>query len=73
MFQELWDIKPYICGDSNLNLLQYEICNSINTSVDLCPEYAYIPSTYKPSRNSNYSATAIDHIWHNRCDSAIEC
>ena len=73
ILQELGDRKAYICGDFNLNLLQYETCNSVNTFVDLCFEYAYIPLINKPSRISSHSATAIDHIWHNRYDSAIEC
>ena len=72
ILQELGDRKAYICGDFNMNLLQYEACNSVNTFVDFSFEYAYIPLINKPSRISSHYATAIDHIWHNRYDSAIE-
>ena len=64
ILQELGDRKAYICGDINLNLLEYENCISVNIFVDLCFEYAYIPLINKTSRISSHSVTAIDHIWH---------
>ena len=65
--------KIYICGDFNLNLIHYEINNSVRSFVDLCFEFSYMPLINKPSRVSMHSATAIDHIWHNRLDSTLKC
>ena len=73
ILEHLGGRKVYICGDFNLNLLQYEICNSVHSFVDLCFEYSYLPLINKPSRVSGSSATAIDHIWHNRYDSSVKC
>ena len=73
ILQEIGDRKVYICGDFNSNLLQYETRNSVNTSVDLFVEYAYVLFTNKLSIIPSHSATEIDNIWHNRYDSSIEC
>ena len=73
ILQQLGDKKVYVCGDFNLNLLQYEACDAVRSFVDLCFEYSYLPLINRPTRVTDHSATAIDHIWHNCYDSPVEC
>ena len=70
ILQKLGDTYAYICGKLTLDWLQYGTCNFVISLDDFRFEYAYIFLINKPSRISRNSETSIDHIWHNRFDSA---
>ena len=61
ILHELRDRKAYIYSDFNLNLIQYETCNSVNNFFDLCFRYAYIPLINKPSTIFRHSANIGKH------------
>ena len=73
VLEQLGSRKIYICGDLNLNLIHYEINNSVHSFVDLCFEYSYIPLIKKPNRVYMHSANVFDHILHNPFDSTLKC
>lgn len=57
--------RVYVCGDLNLNLLQYETSSIVQTFVNLNYEHSFHSLINKPTRVSSHSATVIDHIWCN--------
>ena len=59
------NVKHYLVGDYNINLLNYE--NHIPTSefVDLMYSYTLFPLIRKPTRIQSNSATLIDNIFSN--------
>ena len=55
--------KPvYLVGDFNLNILDYEINKRVKNFFNLIFQYSLIPIINKPTRVTNKSITAIDHI-----------
>ena len=63
--------KCLIFGDFNLNLLNYESSNIIETFVNTNFENSFFSLINKPTRVTNQSATVIDHIWCNFVNGSI--
>ena len=59
--------KP-ICllGDVNINILLAQTCNYAQQFLDCLQSYALLPTTDKPTRVCNNSATLIDNIFTNK-------
>ena len=55
-----------ICGDFNLNLLNYSNCNNTLKFINLMNASSFIPVISKPSRITDNSATLIDNIYINQ-------
>ena len=59
------DLRVYISGDFNLNLLRYNTNNQVKRFVDTMFDFSYYPCTHKVTRVTEHSATLIDSIWTN--------
>ena len=60
--------KCYIMGDFNIDLLKDDTHNPTHEYLDFIYSYSFIPSVYKPTRITEYSATIIDNILINNHD-----
>ena len=58
-------ITYYICGDTNINLLQNETNYDIKNYSDMLFSLGCLPLVKFPTRISNTSSTFIDHIYTN--------
>ena len=47
----------YICGDFNINLIKYDEHVQTQQFLDLFLRYGFIPTTTKPTRITEFSAT----------------
>lgn len=54
-----------LCGDFNVNLLNYDSCKGTKEYLDLLFAYGLYPLIDKPTRITNHSATLIDNIFTN--------
>lgn len=57
--------KCVICGDFNINLLQYGTDNNVNFHVDMMLATNFLPYILSPTRVTERSNTLIDHIYCN--------
>ena len=55
----------HAAGDFNLNVLDHEICQKVQEFLKITYENGTITITNKPTRITNKTATAIDHIFTN--------
>ena len=58
-------LKYYICGDVNINLLDYDIKGNIKEYFDMLFSLRCIPLIKYPTRITQTSSTLIDHIYTN--------
>ena len=58
-------LKYYICGDVNINLLDYDIKSNIKEYSDMLFSLGCIPLIKYPTRITKTSSTLIDHIYTN--------
>ena len=58
-------LKYYICGDVNINLLDYDIKSNIKEYSDMLFSLGCIPLIKYPTRITQTSSTLIDHIYTN--------
>ena len=54
--------KPFLAGDFNINLLDFETNKKVQSFVNLMFEFSMIPTINKPTRVTKHTATAIDNI-----------
>jgi hypothetical protein len=64
--------NSYICGDTNLDVLQYGSNTNTTDYVNLLFSYGFIQTITNPTRISNNSATLIDHVLTNSTSSLLE-
>ena len=57
--------KVYLCGDFNVNLLNFESHKATGEFLDMSLEKGFIPYITKPTRVTAHSATLIDNIYTN--------
>ena len=53
----------YVCGDYNIELLQYENNNDTQNFLTLFQSLSLLPVISKPTRITDTTATLIDHIY----------
>ena len=60
-------VKP-ICllGDVNINICRAQTCNYAQQFLDCLQSYALLPTTDKPTRVHNHSATLVENIFTNK-------
>mgnify|MGYP006896122226 FL=1 len=63
--------RIFIMTDANINLLSYEWCKYAQEFLHLLQSYSFIPTIDKPTRVRNKSATLIDNIFINNCDTNV--
>ena len=61
----------HVAGDFSLNILDYEICKKVQELSNIIYENGMIPIINKPTRVTNKTATAKDHILTNSCTKII--
>ena len=59
------NIKCYLMGDFNINLLQYDTNNTVLNFIDMLSSQSFYPTINKPTRITESSATLIDNILTN--------
>ena len=64
--------EVYLCGDFNSDLLKLDSVNNYNFFYELMCSYGYLPQILQPTRIQGDSATIIDNIFTNICDSKIK-
>jgi hypothetical protein len=65
-------LNSYICGDINLDVLQFNSNTNVNDYVNLVFSYGFIQAVTYPTRISNNSATLIDHVLTNAISNSLE-
>ena len=61
LLNNLGDTPSYICGDLNLDALNYSINPHVTNFVDLLFSQGFIQTIIKPTRCTSHSATLIDY------------
>ena len=61
----------YICGDFNLDILDYAKSQKISDYIDLMFSYGFLQVIMRPTRCSSTSATLIDHVFTNSNNTVI--
>ena len=64
--------EVYLCGDFNSDLLKLDSVNNYKKFYELMCSYDYLPQILQPTRIQGDSATIIDNIFTNICDSKIK-
>ena len=60
-----------LCGDTNLDLLQYENNANVQKLNEITTSNGFLPVISRPTRVTDHSATLIDHIYTNSLDTLI--
>ena len=72
MFRSIKGIL-FLCGDFNINLLDYKLNNHTQHFVDLLFSLSLFPLINRPTRLSNQHASIIDNIFTNAINKNINC
>ena len=63
----------YMCGDFNVDLLQYDKHNATNNFIDQLYSLGLHPLITRPTRITSHSKTLIDNIFTTNLSSIIQC
>ena len=63
----------FLCGDLNINLLDYKLNNHTQHFVDLLFSLSLFPLINRPTQLSNQHASIIDNIFTNAINKNINC
>ena len=72
MFKSIKGIL-FLCGDFNINLLDYKLNNHTQHFVDLLFSLSLFPLINRPTQLSNQHASIIDNIFTNAINKNINC